>query len=457
MPVRVHVSEKRGPRKLARVAANESTSPASAKVHHFVSVDPARQFQRVLGIGYSFEHSSCHNLLQLSEADRRHALELMCHPDRGAGMNLWRLCIGTSDFTGTDWYSYDDMPPGQQDPALAHFSIARDEDLVLPVARAALDVNPEILFFASPWSPPGWMKDTGTMLGGRLLRRYYPAYADYLVQFVQAYARAGIPIHAITVQNEPGHGSTKMPTCRWTAGEERDFIRDHLGPAFERAGLRDATEIWCYDHNFGFLRRPSRHPDVVLSDPGTARHVAGVAWHHYGGKPAHVTAFHVRHPATPNYFTEGSVFGLRGGRKIATYFKNWLASYNGWVPFIDTERGPNNGPFFYTRTLLQLRVPERTIKINYDYHVVAHYAKFVRRGARRVFSEGHGKRAVTEVAFRNPDGDLVVVLTNRRWRPTTVRVQADPRVGVQKPGVTPSVTVQVPRRAMATLVWTRES
>src|SRR5262249_20780398 len=146
------------------------------------------------------------------------------NPSTGIGMNLLRICIGTSDFAGEDWYSYDDLPSGETDPDLRKFSIGRDRAYILPALKLAKRQNPNLLFFASAWSPPGWMKTTGNMIGGEFPSRWYGTYAQYLVRFIQAYEVEGIPIHAITVQNDPGLDRSKekdpkwfYPSCHWNA------------------------------------------------------------------------------------------------------------------------------------------------------------------------------------------------------------------------------------------------
>jgi glucosylceramidase len=238
-----------------------------------VNVDEAKSCQDILGIGYSFEHTSAYNMMKLPPDKRRAVMELLVDPVKGAGMNLWRLCIGTSDFT-YEFYSYDDIPVGDVDPELKRFSIEKDKQYIIPVAKLAKEINPDILFFSSPWSPPGWMKmpepklrkgkveiEGGKgMCSGRLNPVYYDTYAEYLARYLQAYKAEGIDIHAITVQNEPWHNWYLMPTCWWDPENERDFIKNHLGPKLEKSGLK--TEIWCWDHNWGTFA-PAKYPQVV--------------------------------------------------------------------------------------------------------------------------------------------------------------------------------------------------
>lgn len=177
--------------------------PGRASGKGILQVDDTTTYQSVLGLGSSLEHSTRYNL-SLLPADRRESvIESLVHPERGIGINLMRICIGTSDFAPGPFYTYNDMPAGQEDPKLEHFSIERDREYVLPVLQAARRLNPRLRFFASPWTPPPWMKTNGRYGGGSLRRECYPYFAEYLARFIEAYHREGIEIHALTVQNEP--------------------------------------------------------------------------------------------------------------------------------------------------------------------------------------------------------------------------------------------------------------
>ena len=342
-----------------------------------LEVNPAETYQTMLGLGSSLEPATCSNLWRMAEADRERTVERLVSPTAGIGMNLMRICIGTPDFTGDPWYSYNDLPAGETDPGLQRFSIEKDRAYILPVLKLARQKNPDLLFFASPWSPPGWMKSTGTMIGGHLLPPWYPAYAEYFVKFIRAYEAEGIPIYAVTIQNEPGVDRAKernpkwfYPSCHWTGEQERDFIRDHLGPAFRRHGL--PTRIWCYDHNYNARTRGDdpglAYPRTILRDPQAAQFVSGVAFHGYAGEPAGMSVFHQEFPHVPLYFTEGSVFGIKGGVELIEKLRNWASGYNAWVTILDDNGKPNNGPFDASRTIITLdpktREAERSILIS---------------------------------------------------------------------------------------------
>ncbi|MCC6233267.1 MAG: hypothetical protein IT580_11525 [Verrucomicrobiales bacterium] len=412
-----------------------------------IEIDEARTGQTLLGLGASLEPSTCSNLARLPADRRTRTLESLVSPEHGIGMNLMRLCIGSPDFTGDPWYSYLDLPPGETDPELKRFSIEKDRAYLLPAIREALRINPDLLFFASPWSPPGWMKSTGTMIGGSLKREWYAAYAQYFVRFIRAYEAEGVPIYAVTVQNEPGVDRAQAkdpkwhyPSCHWTGEQERDFIRDHLGPAFRQAGLK--TRIWCYDHNYNLESKGDDaglpHPRAILSDPGAAAWVQGVGFHGYVGEPSGMSVFHREFPRVPIHFTEGSVFGIDGARDLIERLRHQASSYNAWVMMLDEQGRPNNGPFPATHAILKLHSDTLRVEPLFEYFAYGQFMKFIRRGAVRLESS-EGDRSLRNVVFRNPDGTLVLVAANTEARAKAVVVRWRGR-GAQIPMDAKSVT-----------------
>lgn len=428
----------------------ERTSTALQDTNTVV-VDPSRRFQTIYGMGASLEHTTCSNLARLGPSERDRALRLLVDPVDGIGMNLMRVCMGTSDFAGEDWYSYSEPGAGRTDPELKGFSIERDRAYVLPMIRRAKELNPGLRFFASPWSPPGWMKTTGNMIGGELKPEYYGAYAQYFVRFIQAYAAEGIRIEAVTVQNEPGVDRAKekdpkwyYPSCHWTAEQERDFIRDHLGPALKRAGLK--TRIWCYDHNYNETPKADSdglpHPRAILKDRRAARFVGGVGFHHYEGQATGMSVFHDEFPKVPIHFTEGSVFSIWGGYDLVERFRNWAVSYNAWVAILDEKGRPNNGPFPATRAILRLQSDTLRVEEIFEYHQYGHFMKLVPVGSVRIGS-GTSGRELAQVAFRTPEGHRVLVLVNTQKADRTVRV----REGRYE------TSVSVPAEGLVTMRW----
>lgn len=222
------------------------------------------------------------------------------------------------------------------------------------------------------------------------------------------------------MQNEPGVDRAKekdpkwhYPSCHWTAEQERTFIRDHLGPAFRREGLK--TRIWCYDHNYNVEASGDdpgiSYPRTILSDAKAAEFVDGAAFHGYVGQPSGMSTFHAEFPSVPIRFTEGSVFGINGAIDLIERLRNWASSYNAWVTILDENGKPNNSPFPATHAIIKLDSKTRRAEYLLEYFAYGHFMKFVQRGAVRVESTG-GDREFNNVAFRNPDGTIVLVVAN---------------------------------------------
>ena len=369
-----------------------------------IVIDDHTTFQTIIGLGSSLEHSTCYNISRLPKLRQREVLERILDRDKGIGMNLMRICFGTSDFTASPWYSYDDSPGNKPDPELRHFSIAKDRAYVLPILKLAREINPELEFFASPWSPPAWMKTNKSMCGGHLNPLYYRAFAEYLARAIEAYKAEGIDIIAITPQNEPEYFPDTYPTCGWTAPQQRNFIRDHLGPVFAEHNL--STKIWCYDHNFNH----PNFPETILKDPEAAKYIDGTGFHLYEGQASAMTWLHERFPDKHVYFTEGSVFDMTGAVEIISYLRNWARCYNAWVTVIDHRAQPNPGPHDCSPTSIVLNSNTLELEYRFDYYMYGQFMKYIARGAVRVASTSSEK--TPNVAFRNPDGSIVLIVAN---------------------------------------------
>jgi len=392
--------------------------------------------QSILGLGSSLEHSTCYNLSLLPPEAREEALTRIVHRDKGIGMNLMRICVGTPDFTASPWYTYDDCKRGETDFSLERFSIEKDKDTVLPILKMALKINPNLLFVASPWSPPGWMTTNDRIGGGSIRRDCFKVYAEYLARFVEAYEEEGIPIHAITPQNEPDFNPPSYPTCKWTGEEQRDFIRDHLGPLFKKRGLQ--AEIWCWDHNFNKLE----FPRAVLSNPEAAQYVAGTAFHHYEGKPTAMMKLKEAFPDKAVHFTEGSTFGVPGACRIIDFLRNGAQSYLAWVTVIDHKLKPNPGPHWCAPTCIVLNSEDLTLKYRFDYYMYGQFMKFISRGAMRVETEGKSK-PYRHVAFQNPNGSKILILAHPGGKDESVTVQWNDL----------ALSVDLPGKSVMTLQW----
>jgi glucosylceramidase len=411
-------------------------APASADVIQLVA---ANKFQDILGFGGCFTDASCYLINQLHPPARDQLLHEMFHPSE-MGLNVNRTCIGAADSAAT-LYSYDE---GDADPDLKRFSIEHDREYILPVLRRVHEINPEVFYFSSAWSPPGWMKWNKSMLGGSMSRQYLSAYAQYLLSFIQAYAAEGVPIQAVTTQNEVDtdqHGL--MPACTWSQECETEFIIEHLGPLFEKNN--SPAKIWILDHNFVYWGRVTSQ----LDDPDFRRYANSVAWHAYVGEPGMMSKVHAAHPEAEMYFTEGSTDHndphyqddwTKWGALFTAVLNNWCRSATAWNVATDEHGKPNIGPYPCGGILI---INPRTQEIirSGQYWTLTHFARAMRRGARRFESQSQAVN-LSHVAVENPSGERVLVLTN-----------AGPARNVQINQGLHSAMVSLEENSMATLVW----
>jgi glucosylceramidase len=384
-----------------------TSSQSPAKV---ISLDPARRFQNILGFGAAFTDSSCYLFNRMDAKARQELLSDLFSPQH-LGLSVARTCIGASDYA-TKQYSFDDSP--EPDPELKFFSIAHDREYILPTLRAARKLNPDLFLFSSPWSPPGWMKAGGSMLGGSMRKKYYGPYASYFVKFLQDYSSEGVKINAITIQNEVDTDQDgRMPAALWGQEYEIEFVKEHLGPAFERASID--TKIWILDHNYNLWGRAI----AELSDPAVSKYVDGVAWHGYAGSPDAMTKVHDAFPSKNAFWTEGgpdvtspdyATDWSKWARTFTGVLRNWSQCIVGWNLLLDEKGQPNIGPF-PCGGLVTVDSNTGQLTRSGQYWAFAHFSKAIQRGAHVIGSQGEFAD-VDHVALENPDGSRVLVLTN---------------------------------------------
>lgn len=379
-----------------------------------VKLDDQHTFQEMDGFGASFTDSSAYLIHQiLSEEQREKLMIRLFHPQDGIGLSVIRNPMGASDYARTV-YSYNDLPEGETDPDLVRFSIAHDEEDVIPLTRKAIELNPDLKLFLSPWSAPGWMKTSGSMITGQLKHEYYPVYAEYFAKTIKAYGEHGLPVHAVTPQNEalyePGH----YPGMLMPAEAQADFIKNHLKPAFVSQGIQ--TKILCYDHNWD---EPG-YPLTVLEQAG--EDVDGVAWHWYGGEASAQTKVYQAYAGKEVHFTEGS-----GGEWIPPFkqafsnvmrtgiqiLRNYSKSFVLWNMALDENNGPTVPGFGRSTCRGIVQVNQQTGELVYtlDYYALAHFSAIIRPQAVRIESSS-SQESIYNVAFRNKDGSIAVVLFN---------------------------------------------
>lgn len=397
-----------------------------------ILIDTSKRYQEILGFGAAFTDASCYWFSQL-ETEKRQALLNELFGPNGLRLSVGRTCIGASDYSRFA-YSLDESP--DPDPELLRFNVDHDREYILPTLLDAQKVNPDLFLFSCPWSPPGWMKANGTMLGGSMRKKYLPAYAQYFVKFLQAYSRYGVKIRAITVQNEVDTDQDgRMPASLWGQEYEIEFVKKHLGPAFEQASLD--TKIWILDHNYNLWGRALDE----LSDPDFNKYVEGVAWHAYAGTPDAMTRVHDAFPTKGVYWTEGgpsynnpeyATDWIRWSHTFTGILQNWAQCIVGWNLALDEAGRPNIGPAS-CGGVVTVNSQTHEITRSGQYWAFAHYSKFTQRGARVVGSESKVD-GVEQVAFENPDGSHVLVITNQgaerkilcQWEKQSLELSLDP-------------------------------
>ena len=374
-----------------------------------IVINEKKAFQTILGFGAAFTDGSCLLFSQLPPPSREELFHRLFHPSE-MGLNVCRTCIGSSDHSAS-LYSFDEGGP---DPDLKRFSIDHDRPYILPILRQARSVNPDLFLFSSPWSPPGWMKDNGSMLGGCMRHTYMPAYANYFLKFLQDYASEGVAIQAVTVQNEvDADQQGLMPACFWPQDYETNFVTEHLGPAFERSGLK--TQIWIIDHNYNLWGRAI----AEFETPGVLKYTNSVAWHGYSGVPEWMMRVQDAFPQVSMHWTEGSPdhddpdylkCWVLWSQKFSQILRNGCRSITGWCLATDERGRPNIGPY-PLGGLMTIDSKSKDIYHSGQFWALEHYARFIQRGAVRLDSQSSAKD-MTHCAFRNPDGSVVAVITN---------------------------------------------
>lgn len=434
-----------------------------------IIVDERQTYQEMLGFGFSLTGGSAELLMKMSPARRSQLLSELFGKEPGQlGMGVVRLTVGASDMNSFV-FSYDDMPEGEADWSLEHFSLSQDLKDVVPVMQEILALNGSVWVMASPWSAPAWMKEEYDVRGPKLRRDCYDVYARYLARYVTEMGRRGVRIDALTIQNEPLN-SRNTPSMPWSPEDQKIFIRDYLGPEFTRQGI--GTRILAFDHN---CDRPD-YPLSILEDPEAARYVSGSAFHHYMGDLSAMTLMHDARPDKDIFFTEQMIVDRSGSpaaqiapsvkRMLVDIPRNWSRTVILWNLAADPEANPHtdNGgcPFCFGAVTLDGDSVER----NLAYYVVAHASEAVPQGSVRIHSTAPSDpisllfedeqmpgvmRLMTyaesgvlpNVAFRTPDGKVAVIVANTSSSPRSVTFQYRGRFA----------QASLPAGAVGTYVW----
>ena len=392
---------------------------------YIINIDENKTYQQMDGFGASLTDASAWLIYNtLSEENCMKLMNQIFDKNKGIGMSFIRQPIGASDYA-LNVYSYDDVQKGETDFKLEKFSIDHDKRYIIPLIKEAMDINKDIKIMATPWSPPGWMKTSDNMIGGILKLDCYDSYVKYFTRFIQEYKKQGITIYAISPQNEPLFNPEKYPGMIMKPEEQLNFIKNNLGPAFKINGID--TKIMCYDHNWDM----ESYPLLIFSDVEASKFIAGSAWHYYGGAHEVMSKVHNKYHSKDIWFTEGS-----GGEWIPPVHdafldqmkhviripRNWSKSIVWWNIALDNENGPSLLDNSTCRGIVTINQNTGDIIYNLDYYTMGHISKFVVPGAYRIDSNTY-ENDIENVAFKNPDGTKVLIISNRKKEDKLIKVE----------------------------------
>jgi glucosylceramidase len=350
----------------------------------------------------------------------------------GIRLNYLRMIMGSTD-NSFEWYTYDDMPEGETDENMEHFSMEKDEFDVIPYFQRAKIVNPDLMILGSPCSPPAWMKTSKHLFTGSVEPHYYPALAKYFVKYIQTMEKCyGLPVEAITIQNEPLYEqyvpNPLYPNMLMKAKDQATFIKTALGPAFERDGI--TTKIISFDHNWDLWE----YGRTILDDPDARKYVAGTGFHCYGGGPEQMKNVYEKYPEKEIYHTECSLGGWGDqnfpdimkwlvGEIFMGNIENYIGAVLLWYLSTDENSGPVTNGCPSCRGFVTVDSKTGAITYNPEYYFSGHFSKFVDKGAYRIFSTDTKKEEIRNVAFMNPDGSKVLVVLNSSPHDKTIEVR----------------------------------
>lgn len=376
-----------------------------------IALDTTKRFQTIDGFGYALTGGSAYLINQKLTSEKRQRLLNELFTAQGIRINYLRVSIGSSDLDDHT-FTYCDLPAGKEDKELKNFTLAEDQKNLIPVLKEILKLNPDIKIMASPWSAPAWMKNNNSLKAGSLKPEYYQAFADYFVKYIKGYEAEGIKIDAITLQNEPENPKNN-PSMVMTAEEQAAFVKNNLGPTFEREHI--STKIIVFDHN---CDNP-QYPIQVLNDVDARTYIDGSAFHMYLGEITALSQVHNAHPDKNVYFTEqwtspeGSFAGdLRWHVKnlVIGATRNWSRNVLEWNLANDPQFKPHTDGGGCTMCQGALTIDSTTITRNVSYYIIAHASKFVPDGSVRVESTSFSN--LPNVAFQTPDGNKILIVLN---------------------------------------------
>lgn len=380
-----------------------------------IQLNVSKKYQTIIGFGGAFTEASAYTLSRMSEDKRQEVINSYFDKEKGLGYSIGRVHIHSCDFALENYTYVEDY-----DTELKSFDISRDRKWVLPLIKDSVKTRGEdITLLASPWSPPAWMKTNNEMNhGGKLLPEYRQAWAKYYTKFIRAYEKEGINIWGVTIQNEP-EAVQSWDSCIYTEYEERDFVRDYLGPIMHAEGLQ-GVNILIWDHNRDII---VKRASGVLSDPEASKYVWGTGFHWYVSEEfENVGKVHEMFPDKHLLFTEGCqeggvklgewFTGERYGRNMIGDLNNWTEGYLDWNIVLDEEGGPN-----HVRNLCDAPIiaDTKTNELHYEssYYYIGHFSKYIKPGAVRIGVDNTNDKLCT-TCFLNEDGTIATVVMNEK-------------------------------------------
>jgi len=384
-----------------------------------IFVDPSHTFQTFLGVGGALTDAAAETFAKLPMDKQKEVLQAYYDKDKGIGYSIGRTNINSCDFS-SDMYTY----VSDGDKELKSFNIAHDEKYKIPLIKKAIEAaGGKLNLFVSPWSPPAWMKDNNDMLhGGKLKPEFYDSWANYYVKFIQAYEKEGIPVWGLSVQNEPMAKQT-WESCMYTAEEEKNFIKNNLGPTLQKNNMTDKKLI-AWDHNRDLLYERA---SSLLNDPDAAKYVWGIGFHWYeiwngGHQYDNVKRVAETFPGKNLMLTEGCngpfswqsfndwKWGENYGENMIQDFNNGAIAWTDWNILLDETGGPNHvGNFCFAP--IHAKTKEGTLHYQSSYYYIGQISKFIHPGAKRIVSSSNRAQLLT-TAFKNEDGKVAVVIMN---------------------------------------------
>jgi glucosylceramidase len=422
-------------------------SSAAGTGTYTIQVTPSTVLQPWDGVGASLTDSAATVLAALPTAQQQTVMQELFSPSQGAGLNMVRLCMGASDMSASGNYSYDDVAAGQTDPTLASFSIAHDLTHIVPLLQSAYTINPNVKIIASPWSPPAWMKTTGSMNGvtnaststSQIVAADFPYLANYFVKFIQAYGAQNLPIYAVSVQNEPLNTKSGYPTAILTANDEVTFLVNNLGPALKNANL-SSVKVFSMEDNWA----DTAYAQTLLQNSTATSYIAGTSFHWYAGTVGAMSTVQALNTSKGVWFTEatgtesctgtcatltGSTFSSSGfaadmQQLVIGVPQNSGRSVVSWNIALNQNLGPQNGGCSDCVGVITVdgsKSPS-AIYFNNMYYALGHIGKFVTPGANVITTTTQSSPGVQDIGFQNPDGSLVVVAFNSGTASSTFTV-----------------------------------